>query len=174
MSRNRENKKKKSKRSPRFRIHHLCMLHFNWCLFRSRKSKKKIKFALQKNLKTEKFSISSHKTPQKDTIQIPETPPSFHVCYKLRISSIGCVCKRSRRPCEGRKFTRKLNLIWKKNCERLHILFLLNNTKDRRHQTAIIMYLTHNPFKDSLFINSNRLGLITVVKNEQNSQIYEF
>ena len=45
----------KSKGSPRFRIHHLCMLHFNSCLFRSRKSKKNIRFTFRKNLKL-KFS----------------------------------------------------------------------------------------------------------------------
>ena len=56
----------KSKRSPRFRIHHLCMLHFNSCLFRSRKSKKKIRFALRKNLKL-KISEFRPTRPHKKT-----------------------------------------------------------------------------------------------------------
>ena len=161
----------KSKCSPRFRIHHLCMLHFNPGLFRSRKSKKE-KICTSKKSKTEKFRISSHKTPQKkDTIQTPEAPPSFHVCYKLRISSIGRVCKRSRRLWRG-KSTKKMILIWKKSWE--NSLFFFLKTLRQRPPNCIIMYLTDEPFRDSLFLDSTHLGLITVVKNEQNSQIYEF
>ena len=159
----------KSKRSPRFRIHHLCMLHFNSCLFRSRKSKKKIRFAFRKNLKL-KISEFRPTRPHKKTTYRHQRH-LHRVCYKLRISSIGRVCKRSRRLWRG-KFTRKLILIWKKIVREFTFFFL--KTLRQTPPNWIIMYLTDDPFRDSLFIDSNRLGLITVVKNEQNSQIYEF
>ena len=162
----------KSKRSPRFRIYHLCMLHFNSCLFRSRKSEKKIRFAFRKYLKLKISEFRPTRPHKKDNIQTPETPPSFHVCYKLRIASIGRVYKRSRRLWRG-KFTRKLILILKKKSSKNSLSFFLKTLR-QTPPNWIIMYLTDDPFRDSLFIDSNRLGLKTVVKNEQNSQIYEF
>ena len=70
------------------------------------------------------------------------------------------------------KIYKKIDFNLKKIVRELTFFFL--KTLRQTPPNWFIMYLTDNPFRDSLFVDSNRLGLITVVKNEQNSQIYEF
>ena len=73
----------------------------------------------KKNLK---MKNSDHKSPQNDTIQTPETLPSFLVCYRLQILSIGQQEKPA--PKEG-KFKRE-EFKLKKSME----YFFLKNTKE--------------------------------------------
>ena len=74
-------------------------------------------------------------------------------------------------PMKG-KIYKKIDFNLKKIVREFTFFFL--KTLRKTPPNCNIMYLTHDPFRDSLFIYSNRLGPKTVVKNEQNSQIYEF
>ena len=95
-----QNPMSKSKRSPRFRIHHLCMLYFNSCLFRSRKSKKKIGFALRKNLKL-KISEFRPTRPHKKTTYRHQRHLHRYTCARSFVYHPLGVYAREAGACEG-------------------------------------------------------------------------
>ena len=119
----------KSKRSPRFRIHHLCMLHFNSCLFRSRKSKKKIRFAFRKNLKLKISEFRPTRPHKKTTYRHQRHLPSLRERVLQASYIIHWACMQEKpAPVKDLKFTLKIDFNLKKNRQRIHF-FLLKNTK---------------------------------------------
>ena len=161
----------KSKRSPGFRIHHLCMLDFNSCLFRSRKSKKKDTICISKKTLNWKFQNFVPQDPTKR--QHTDTRDTSIVTRVLQASYIiHWACMQEKPAPVKEKIFKKIDFNLKKIVRELTFFFL--KTLRKTPPNCNIMYFTHDPLRDSLFIYSNRLGPKTAVKNEQNSQIYEF
>ena len=107
-------------------ITYVCFISIH--AYSDHESPKKIRFALRKSLKLKNSKIRPTRQHKKDTIQTPGTSPSFDVCYKLRVSSIGRVCKRSPAPMVGKIFE-KIDFNLKKNRERFHLFFFLKTLR---------------------------------------------
>ena len=130
--------------SPRFRIIHLCMLHLNPCLL----DHESPKIFTSKKSKNERFRFLSHNSPRKDT---RDTSTNFRVLEGSYFIHCACMQEKSA-PMEGKI---ELNLKIVK-----YFTFFFLKTLRKTPPNCKIMYLTHNPFKNSLFMDSNRLGLV--------------
>ena len=138
----------KSKRSPRFRIHHLCMLHFNSCLFRSRKSEKKIRFAFRKNLKlkiSEFRPTRPHKRQHTDTRDTSIVPRMLQASY-----SIHWACMQEKpAPMKG-KIYKEIDFNFKKKIVIEFTFFLLKNTKT--DATKVNYHVSYRRFFQRLIV----------------------
>ena len=149
-------------------ITYVCFISIH--AYSDHESPKKLRFALRKNLKLKIQNFVPQDPTKRNYTDTRDTSIVPHVLQISYVIHWACMQEKLA-PMEGKTY-KKIELNLKKSWESSHF-FLINNTKEDAIKLQYHVSCTRL-FQNSLFIDSNRLGLKTVVKNEQNSQITSF